>query len=92
MQVVELRAFEFRRVSDGMVYRFEPVTGEPGRWKRTDIHVVCERREGRWVVVDIGGAVTGWPVASDGSGDAPPAGRWRSAKGGKSYEYELVWV
>ncbi len=90
--MTDLRAFEFRRVSDGLVYRFEPVAAEPGRWRRTDFEVVCERREGRWVVVDAEGAITGWPLAVDAAGHAPPAGRWRSAKGEKSYDYDLVWL
>lgn len=86
------RAFEFRRVSDGLVYRFEPLPNEPGRWRRTDINVICERRQGRWVVVDLEGDVTGWPLDSSGESSAPPAGRWQSEKGEKSYVYELVWL
>ncbi len=44
------------------------------------------------MVTDTEGTVTGWPLDEVGDGSAPPAGRWRSEKGEKSYEYELVWI
>ena len=85
--------FEFRCVTDGVVYRFEPEAGSPARWKRTGLDLWCEFHHGRgWAIADSTGTVLGWPLSSDGDEDVPPAGRWRSQKGEKSYEYELVWL
>ncbi len=80
-------------MTDRLVYRFEPVADEPARWKRTDLDLWCGRAaEGNWAILDGEGKAFGWPREGRGDEDRPPAGRWVSAKEGKSYEYELVWV
>ena len=85
--------FEFRRLTDGLVYRFEPAAGSQPRWKRTDADLWCERHPGRgWVIADATGTALGWPLDGVAVGHAPPSGRWRSHKGEKSYVYELVWL
>ncbi len=73
------------------MYRFEPDPAAPGRWKRTDLDIWCAKQDGRWVVVDSEGNVTGGPESA-AAGTEPPAGPWWSAKGAKRYRYELCWL
>lgn len=84
--------FEFRR-ADGVIYRFEP-EADGRAWKRTDIDLWCRLDEhGEWAIVDATGSRVGWPLSDPPySGESPPRGRWVSAKDGRSYEYELVWM
>ncbi|MGE0601228.1 MAG: hypothetical protein AB7J35_17255 [Dehalococcoidia bacterium] len=94
MSAARLPPFEFRRRGDKVVYRFEPEPGRrPPRWKRIDLDIWCELRPGTgWRVVDASGAVTGWPQGLDSDAGHPPAGSWISAKDGKSYMYDLVYL
>ena len=92
------RAFELRRQSDELVYRFEPdgqFGGRP-RWRRTDGAVFVTWRDGLgWVIWDDAlEAVTGrpWTLPPSEQGDRPPEGMWVSAKGAKAYVYALVYV
>ena len=88
------RSFEFRRIEDGATYRFDrEAGGEPPRWRRTDLELWCRlRTDDGWVIVDNDCQVLGWPVDSVPDAPLPPAGRWKSAKAGKSYDYELVYL
>jgi hypothetical protein len=89
----KLRPFEFRRLSDGLVYRFEPVSSDPPRWKRTDLDVRCLKDPASgWSVEDAEGSRTGWPQTGDRMAELPPEGLWGSQKGEKGYDYELRWL
>ncbi|WP_224386241.1 hypothetical protein [Pseudonocardia sp. ICBG1293] len=84
-----MEAVEFVRLSDGPTHRFEREGEEAdGRpvYRRADGVVRCRWLEGvGWCVVDGEGLPNGWPLAGSPPGAAtPPAGRWRSAKAGRS--------
>jgi hypothetical protein len=89
-----VQAFNFVRQSDGLIYRFEreaaDVNGRPA-YRRTDGVVACVWLVGEgWCVVDNDGQPNGWPVDDSSAGSiTPPVTRWRSAKAGRSYLYEL---
>ena len=94
MAEATLPAFEFRRRGDDVVYRFDPEPGhEPPRWKRADLDLWCEFLPDRgWRIIDSAGTATGWPEREERETKEPPSGPWNSAKDGKSYVYDLVYL
>ncbi|MCA0940137.1 hypothetical protein LCM08_12325 [Salipiger pacificus] len=92
------RAFELRRQSDDLVYRFERCTGPSGHagFKRTDgDHWIIRHELLGWIAGDWGSdEVFGrpWDLLAVQSGEVPPEGIWVSRKGPKSYVYELVYL
>lgn len=87
-------AFKLIRRSDGLTYQFNPDGTQPCRYVRADrrdLAITWEDALG-WVMRDpVNGALTGraWDVLPVDQGDAPPACCWVTAKGRKSYVYDL---
>ena len=91
-------AFELRRQSDDLVYRFERMKDAEGRvgFKRTDGDFWIIRHEhlgwiaGDWESDEVFGRP--WDQLLEQSVTAPPEGIWVSRKGAKSYVYDLVYL
>jgi hypothetical protein len=90
-----MNKLEFRRTTDGTVYKFN-LDGEyngRSKYSREDknIMVVFIDHLG-WCVLDEEENQVSWPFIDIQNIDAklPPEGKWISWKKGKSYVYELV--
>jgi hypothetical protein len=91
------KGFEFRRRTDGVVYRYhpcEPLQGELA-WKREDKELwVTKLGAHGWVGVNAELEILSvpWRIPLAQQGAIPPSGIWVSRKGDKSYVYELVYL
>jgi hypothetical protein len=90
-------AFEFRRRSDGVAYRFAPAPTGSGRpaWRRVDLPLsLAWTPERGWAVSDENGLVLSlpWDLDRTAQGPLPPETVWISRKDDKSYVYDLVRV
>ena len=98
LRKLEPRAFELRRQSDNLVYRFDKSIGAFGRvgFKRTDgDYWIIWHEDLGWIAAswdsdDVFGRP--WDQLSRQSDEIPPEGIWVSRKGSKSYVYSLVYV
>lgn len=83
-----ITAFELRRQSDDLVYRFDR---DGDGFVRADApHRIEKHPTHGWIAWSDPEGITGRPWAGPGHGDAPPEGVWVSRKGPKSYVYDLV--
>src|SRR5271155_1115478 len=85
----------FVRRVDGVTYEFlrdGEAHGFPS-YKRVDLDIWCQRLpDFGWVVCNDARAVSSRPFGDAGHGDLPPEGMWSSAKGERSYAYDLVHI
>lgn len=85
----------FVRRVDGVTYEFL-VDGEAygfPSYKRVDLDIWCQwLPDFGWVVCNEAKVVSSRPFGDAGRGDLPPEGMWVSAKGDRSYVYDLAHV
>lgn len=85
---------QFVRRVDGLTYEFSHDGHVHGAasYRRVDLAIWCRRLpDFGWVVCNEAGAVSSRPFGDAGHGRLPPEGMWVSAKGDRSYVYDLVW-
>lgn len=89
--------FEFRRLLDGLTYRFEPTSDRDHapQWRRPGSGLSLAWSEDRgWSIRDHEGTLLGlpWNASPKDRSALPPQGIWVSRKGDRSYVYEAVLV
>ncbi|WP_299623170.1 hypothetical protein [uncultured Tateyamaria sp.] len=89
-----MTSFHLIRRMDGLVYCFDADPVHPGLYRRadrSDLTIAWEEACG-WVMRDpVSGALTGrvWDIAPTDQPRPPPPAMWVTAKGPKSYVYDL---
>lgn len=87
--------FEFRRLLDGLIYRFEPASDRDGapQWRRLGSNLYLRWSEDHgWSIRDHEGTLLAlpWNASLKDQSALPPQGVWVSRKGDRSYVYEAV--
>ncbi|MEM9852480.1 MAG: hypothetical protein AAF761_10850 [Pseudomonadota bacterium] len=87
---MEDRSFHLRRRVDDLVYEFDEI--DKGAWKRRDASLWIRWENGLgWIARDPDtGAIAGRSFAAEAP-DRPAEGPGVSAKGVRTYVYDLIW-